>query len=215
MEELCSSDRATGEGVRTASQASRIRQQRRLEVDLNDEMEYTPEPPGYEPRENAYPSSPPSMDEYSPGPTQSVPSVPSGGTSSSRGSKRKAPMIDIVDSQFDKLTTKLDGFMEVMGAGNSHFEKMSNIAERQVIAIEKRNDILNEQVGMMKRSSTFQYTESDIWEMLAGMNIQEENLMEQCYDYLCSNPTHTKRLMGMPQHLRLNKLYSMMVGRSG
>ena len=144
MEELCSSDRATGEGVRTASQASRIRQQRRLEVDLNDEMEYTPEPPGYEPRENAYPSSPPSMDEYSPGPTQSVPSVPSGGTSSSRGSKRKAPMIDIVDSQFDKLTTKLDGFMEVMGAGNSHFEKMSNIAERQVIAIEKRNDILNE-----------------------------------------------------------------------
>ncbi|XP_027915989.1 uncharacterized protein At2g29880-like [Vigna unguiculata] len=91
MEELWSSDRATGEGVRTASQASRIRQQRRLEVDLNDEMEYTPEPPGYEPRENAYPSSPPSMDEYSPGPTQSVPSVPSGGTSSSRGSKRKHP----------------------------------------------------------------------------------------------------------------------------
>jgi len=78
---------------------------------------------------------------------------------------------------------------------------MSNIVERQVIAIKKCNEILNEQVGMMKRSSTFQYTESDIWEMLSGMNIQDESLMEQCYDYLCSNPTHTKRLVGMPQHL--------------
>jgi len=30
-------------------------------------------------------------------------------------------MIDIMGSQFDKLTAKLDGFMEVMGARNSHF----------------------------------------------------------------------------------------------
>jgi len=69
MEELCSSDRATGVGVRTTSQASRICQQRRIKVYLNDEMEYTPEPPGYEPRGEPYPPSPPSMDEYSPGPT--------------------------------------------------------------------------------------------------------------------------------------------------
>jgi len=50
--------------------------------------------------------------------------------------------------------------------------------ERQVIAIEKCNDILNEQVGMMRRNETFQYTKSDIWQMLVGMNIQEPKLME-------------------------------------
>ena len=43
--------------------------------------------------------------------------------------------------------------------------------EQQVVAIVERNDILNKQVGMMRRKATFQYTESDIWEMLIGMNI--------------------------------------------
>ncbi|KOM42507.1 hypothetical protein LR48_Vigan05g011100 [Vigna angularis] len=111
--------------------------------------------------------------------TQFVPSVPLGGTSSSRGSKRKAPMVDIMDSQFDKLTTRLDGFMDVMGSSNAHFEKISSIIERQVIAIEKRNEILNNQVEIMRRTPSFQYTEDNIWEMLSTMNIQEDTLMEQ------------------------------------
>jgi len=86
--------------------------------------------------------------------------------------------MDVLDSQFDKLTTRLDGLMDVMGSGNSHFEKISMMAERQVIAFEKRNDILIEQVGMMRRNGTFQYTESDIWEMLSGMNILKPKVME-------------------------------------
>jgi len=39
MEELWGADRATGVGVRTARQARRQRQQHKLEVDLNDQME--------------------------------------------------------------------------------------------------------------------------------------------------------------------------------
>lgn len=65
-------------------------------------------------------------------------------------------------TQFENLTTKLDNFMEVMGLSNSHFEKTSSVVEHQVVAIEKRNYILNEQVRMMCRNTRFQYTESDI-----------------------------------------------------
>jgi len=212
MEEFWGADRATGSGVRTTRQARHQCQQQRLEVDLKYQMEYVPDPPLYEGGTYPTPPSPPAMDEYSPGPTQSQPSVPSCGTSSSRGSKRKAPMVDLMDSQFEKLTTKLDGFMDVMGSGNSHFENISQAAQRQVVAIEKRNEILIKQVSMMRRMTNFQYSESDIWEMLSAMNIPDENVMDQCYDFLCANPGHTKRLMGLPSGLRWNKLVKMMRG---
>jgi len=125
----------------------------------------------------SYPT-PPTMDEYNPGLTQSQPSVLSCRTSTSQGSKRKAPMVDFMNSKFKKLTKKLDRFMDVMGMGNSRFEKISFTIERQVIAIEKRNDILVEQVGMMQHMTNFHYSESDIWETLADMNIYDENVME-------------------------------------
>ncbi|KAG2391514.1 uncharacterized protein HKW66_Vig0127250 [Vigna angularis] len=103
----------------------------RVSVDLNQNIEYIPEQPewtGY--RDLTPPSPPSSVDEYSPGQTQSVPSVPSGGTSSSRGSKRKAPMVDVIDSQFDKLTTSLDGFANVLSSSNVHFGVISDVAVR-------------------------------------------------------------------------------------
>ncbi|WVY97730.1 hypothetical protein V8G54_029881 [Vigna mungo] len=103
-------------------------------------------------RDPTPPSPPSSIDEYSPGNTQSVPSVPSGGTSSLNGSKRKAPMVDVVDAHFEKLMTSLD--------------------------------------------------EADIYEMLSGMNISDESLLEKCYDFLCGNPTCMKRLMGLSPHKR-------------
>jgi len=212
MEELWAADRATSGGVRTARQARRIRHQSRVDVNLNNEMDYIPDAPTLDSFDAYPPTSPPHMDEYGPGPTQFVPSVPSGGTSTSRGSKRKAPMVNLLDSQFDKLSTKLDGFMDVMESGNTQFEKMSYIAERQVIAIEKRNDILSQQVGMLRRNATFQYTESDIWEMLEGMNIQDPKPMDQCYDFLCTHPMVAKMLMGMPANLRWSKLLNMMMG---
>ncbi|KAG2391594.1 uncharacterized protein HKW66_Vig0126450 [Vigna angularis] len=84
MVELWAADRATRSGVRTARQARRQRVGPRVSVDLNQNIEYIPEQPqwaGF--RDPTPPSPPPSVDEYSPGQTQSVPSVPSGGTSSS------------------------------------------------------------------------------------------------------------------------------------
>ncbi|KAG2397229.1 uncharacterized protein HKW66_Vig0145350 [Vigna angularis] len=166
-------------------------------------MEYIPEEPiylGY--RDPTPPSPPPSMDEYSLRQTQSVPSVPSGGTSSSRGSKRKAPMVDVIDAQFDKLTTNLDGFTNVLDSTNVHFGIISDAVARQVSAMEDRNQIL-------RRTSTYTYTEGDIYEMLSAMNIANEKLLKQCYDFLCGNPTCTKRLMELSPQKRWNKLCKM------
>jgi len=177
-EDLWVADRATRGAVRTTFQARHMHQQQRLEDDLNDQMEYIPEEPSFEGGSHPSQPSPIHMDEYSPGPTQFVPFVPSGSTSGSRGSKRKASMVDLMDSQFEKLTTKLDDFMDVMRSSNCHFEKISCVAEHQVIAFERRNDILTEQVGMMKRNATFQYTERNIWEMLVQMNIHKDIIMD-------------------------------------
>ncbi|BAT83427.1 uncharacterized protein HKW66_Vig0110600 [Vigna angularis] len=197
--------RATGGSVCATHQEQRQNQQQKLEVDLNYQMEYIPESPLYERGTYSTSPSPSGMDEHSPGPTQPVTSIPSCETSTSRGSKRKAPMVDLMDSQFEKLITKLDELMNVLRSSNSHFEKILSIMERQVSAIEEQNYI-------MRRRSTFQYSESDVWEMLAGMNIQEESIMEHYYDFLCTNPVYTKRLMGLPPNLRWNKLIKMMTG---
>ncbi|KOM38600.1 hypothetical protein LR48_Vigan03g198200 [Vigna angularis] len=206
MVKLWATDRATRSGVRTARQARRQRVGPRVQVDLNQNLEYIPEEPTYqEYRDPTPPSPPPSVDEYSPGQTQFVPSVPSGGTSSSRGSKRKAPMVDVINAQFDKLTTSLDGFTNVLDSTNVYFGVISGAVVRQVSAMEDRNQIL-------RRSSTYTYTEGDIYEMLSAMNIADENLLDQCYDFLCSNPTCTKRLMGLPPHKRWNKLCKMISG---
>ncbi|KAL2337662.1 hypothetical protein Fmac_012108 [Flemingia macrophylla] len=81
-----------------------------------------------------------------------------------------------------------------------------------VIAIERRNDLINEQINVMRRTSTVQYSESDIWEMLVCMNLPDEQIMVQCYDWLCNNPSHVRRLFGLPPHLRLNQLLKLMGG---
>ncbi|KAL2323197.1 hypothetical protein Fmac_027576 [Flemingia macrophylla] len=191
-----------------------------LRVDLNDNVDYIPEEQSFHQRFDATYRSPPHMNSYSPGDgpgdgTQSVPSAASGGTggtSSSRGTKRKAPMVDVMDVQFDKLTTKLDVFVDYLGQGNALTQKLSDIVERQVLAIERRNEIINEQVNVMRRTSTFQHSELDILDILVNMNLQDEQIMVQCYDHLCSNPLHVRQLFGLPPHLRLNQLLKLIRG---
>ncbi|KAL2327631.1 hypothetical protein Fmac_021058 [Flemingia macrophylla] len=119
MEELWGADRATGHMAKTARQARRNISTRSLRVDLNDDVDNIPEEQPFNPGFDTVYRSPPHVDSYSPGDgTQSIPSAAStgtGGTSSSRGTKRKAPMVDVMDAQFDKLTTKLDVFIDYFG----------------------------------------------------------------------------------------------------
>lgn len=54
------------------------------------------------------------------------------GTSTSHGAKRKAVMIDVIDTQFDKLNTGLDKMAEAIGSGSVYAKKLSNAAKKQV-----------------------------------------------------------------------------------
>nr|KYP48369.1 Putative nuclease HARBI1 [Cajanus cajan] len=117
MEELWGVDRATGHMARTVRQARR---------NIGFDTTYRSPP---------HIGSCSSVDG-----TQSVPSTASGGTtgtSSSQGTKRKATMIDVMDAQFDRLTTRLDAFTDYLGQGNALTQRLSDIVERQVVAIEK------------------------------------------------------------------------------
>ncbi|KAL2318585.1 hypothetical protein Fmac_032461 [Flemingia macrophylla] len=133
-----------------------------LRVDLNDDVDNIPEEQPFDPGFDTTYRSPPHMDSYSPGDgTQSIPSAAStgtGGTSSSRGSKRKAHVVDVMDAQFDKLTTKLDVITDYFGRGNDLTQRLSDIVERQVVAIERRNDLINEQINVMRRTSICSYS---------------------------------------------------------
>jgi len=66
----------------------------------------------------------PNVDSYNPAPNltpQSTPSQPSqllGGTSSSRGSKGKASMVDVIDLQLDRLNTRFEGLTNIIGRGS-------------------------------------------------------------------------------------------------
>ncbi|KAL2337137.1 hypothetical protein Fmac_011583 [Flemingia macrophylla] len=177
MEELWGADRATGHMARTAREARRNISTPTYRVDLNDDVDNIPEEQPFDPGFDTAYRSPPHVDSYSPGDgNQSIPSAAStgtGGTSSSRGTKRKAAMVDVMDAQFDKLTTKLDAFTDYFGRGNDLTQRLSDIVERQVVAIERRNDLLNEQINVMRQTSTVQYSESDIWEMLVRMNLPD------------------------------------------
>ncbi|KAL2340178.1 hypothetical protein Fmac_008118 [Flemingia macrophylla] len=178
---LTGADRATRHMARTARQTRRNITQSTFTVDLNDDVDNIPEDQPFDAGFAIAYRSPPHVDSYSPGDaTQSILSAAStctGGTSSSRGTKRKAPMVDVMDAQFDKLTTRLDVFTDYFGRGNDLTQRLSDIVERQVVAIERINDLINEQINVMRRTSTVQYSESDIWEMLVGMNLPDEQIM--------------------------------------
>jgi len=45
-------------------------------------------------------------------------SQPSSGTSSSRGLKRKAPMMDVIDLQLERLNTWFEGLIDILGRGS-------------------------------------------------------------------------------------------------
>jgi len=99
MKELWSNDRASGSGQRTTRLTSRQVHTENLSADLGDHhMDYIPEPPEFNVADHKLPCSPVVhvQSTYSPSNTPSAPSQPSGGTSSSRGSKRKGPMVDVI-----------------------------------------------------------------------------------------------------------------------
>jgi len=106
----------------------------------------------------------------------------------------------------------IDRIVEVMNESNMLRRKQVEMAERQAIAMEKQNDLISEQTSIMRRSSAMQYLESEIWDMLVQLNLDDEDLLKQYYDYLCDNPKLVRLLFGLPTHLRHNYLLKHMTG---
>jgi len=81
---------------------------------------------------------------------------------------------------------------------------------RHVVVEEERNSIFREHTRTFRRTLTFQYSESNIWEMLVEMNIQDGDLLDNCYDFLCGHPNVVKQLFGLPLERRRRKLVKIM-----
>jgi len=44
--------------------------------------------------------------------------------------------------------------------------------------------------------------------MLVELNIQDEQVIDQCYDFLCEHLGRVKQLIGMPYERRMKKLFA-------
>ncbi|KAK8472302.1 hypothetical protein PHAVU_002G170601 [Phaseolus vulgaris] len=104
-----------------------------------------------------------------------------------------------------------------MKDGNENASQLVNIARAQATIaqdiaaeIRRRNDLYAEHVHHHRRHASYQYSESDIWAMLVELNIQDEQLMDQCYEFLCDHLRRVKQLFGMPYERRMTKLFGFM-----
>jgi len=111
-----------------------------------------------------------------------------GEISSSKGSKRNTPMVDVNENQFSMLNNNLAVFGSYMKHGNEVATELVDIAHihatatQDVVANIKRHiDYYGEHAHSQCRITSYQYLESDIWSLLVDMYISDENLLDQCY----------------------------------
>jgi len=82
-----------------------------------------------------------------------------------------------------------------------------------VAQIRRRNDLYVEHAHHHQRHASYQYSESDIWAMLVELNISDEQVMDQCYEFLCEHPDRVKQLFEIPYEHRMTKLIGFMTRR--
>jgi len=227
MEELGSNDRATGSQVRTARDMNSPPDMSNFSVNLGDnKMNYIPNQPNYEEADDYVPRSPGPYVQSSDTPSDTPSNTPfmlsagSAGTSSSRGSKRKGPIMDGIDEHFALLNNNLQQCVSSMNDGNENASQLMDIARAQattaqdiVVETRRRNDLYAEHVHHHRHHASYQYSEFDIWAMLVELNIQDKQVINQCYEFLCEHPGRVKQLFGMPYERRMTKLFAFMTRR--
>ncbi|CAL1388532.1 unnamed protein product [Linum trigynum] len=196
--ELYGEFRATGEGAASAFERIERWNMRSpaFDIDLNNMSgddegmnAYIPSP--FTPREgtNAYSSD--GRSSFTPDPP---PSVDSHGTTSSKGTKRKAPMVDVSANQFEVMAVN----MSRMASG---IEKGNVIAERSAKAMEKGNEIKERSLVILDHHKTHIYKEGEIFQELQRYDIPGEMRLNG-YKYLEKNPDTTRALFGLPEEYR-------------
>jgi len=168
MEELWSNERAPRNEGRTPRQATRHGSTKNLRVNLSDNnMDYIPQPPKFDapdaPDEDLPRSPGPHVESTnSPSNTKSTPSQTTGETSSLKGSKRKAPMVDVIENQFSMLNNNLVVFGSYMKHGNEVATYLVEIALIQATAtqdvaadIRRRTNYYGEHVHHQRRIASY------------------------------------------------------------
>jgi len=107
-----------------------------------------------------------------------------------------------------------------MKDGNQNASQLVDIARAQatgtkdiIVEIRRRNDLYAEHVHHHRRHASYKFSEYDIWAMLMELNIQDEQVMDQCYEFLCEHPGRVKQLFEMPYERRMTKLFAFMTRR--
>ena len=128
--------------------------------------------------------------------------------------------MDDIDEHFALLNTNLQQCVSSIKDGNENASQLVDIARAQATTtqditseIRRRNDIYAEHIHHHRRHASYQYSESDIWAMLVELNIQDEQVMDQCYEILCEHPGRVKQLFGMSYERRMTKLFAFMTRR--
>ena len=103
--------------------------------------------------------------------------------------------MDGIDEHFALLNTNLQQCVSSMKDGNENASQLVDIACAQattaqdiVAKIRRINDVYVEHVHHHRRHASYQYSESYIRAMLVGLNFQDEQVMDQCYEFLCEHP---------------------------
>jgi len=128
--------------------------------------------------------------------------------------------MDKIDEHFALLNTNLQQCVLSMKDGNQNASQLVDIARAQatgtkdiIVEIRRRNDLYAEHVHHHRRHASYKFSEYDIWAMLMELNIQDEQVMDQCYEFLCEHPGRVKQLFEMPYERRMTKLFAFMTRR--
>ncbi|RYR11834.1 hypothetical protein Ahy_B04g069343 [Arachis hypogaea] len=196
IKELFRADRATGKGATTSRE--RIQEIARDHIDLNDSFENV----GFSDIDvnmgHDTPTFPANLD--SPSGPHSQPNQ-LGGTSTLRGTKRKSPMNDFLEAQYEKVALEITTMADAVKEGTylssklhdvaqrqvESAERQASVAERQVSVAEKQVSLIERQVAIaekglaiMQQSRPRLYSESDVWDMLTELGLIGSARM-QCY----------------------------------
>ncbi|RYR48222.1 hypothetical protein Ahy_A07g034230 [Arachis hypogaea] len=107
-----------------------------------------------------------------------------GGTSTSRGTKRKAPMNNFLEAQCEKVALKITTMADTVKEGNNLSSKLHDMAEKQASIAEWQ-------------SRPRLYSESDVWDLLTELGLIGSYRM-QCYQFLCENEQKKHQIFGIP-----------------
>ncbi|XLS58113.1 hypothetical protein HN51_007868 [Arachis hypogaea] len=133
LKELFGADRTTGKGAVTSSE--RIEQLDRDRIDLNDSFEKI----GFFDIDINMGHDTPTFSANldSPSAPYSHPNQ-LGGTSTSRGTKRKSPMNDFLEAQYEKVALGITTIVNTVKEGSYLSSKLHDVAQRQVESVEKQ-----------------------------------------------------------------------------